>query len=97
MSSKRPVSRYREVVHVPKKTGLDPRFERISGKFNEDLFMKTYAFVSEKRKEEIRYGLPHCDSISGIIGEGLLERSYASMSIIKRKEKTSACPQPAPS
>ncbi len=46
--------RYREVVHVPKKTGLDPRFERLSGKLNEDLFRKTYAFVSEKRKQEIK-------------------------------------------
>lgn len=48
------MSRYREVVHVAADRRLDPRFERLSGKFNEDLFRKTYGFVSEKRSEEIK-------------------------------------------
>mmetsp|Transcript_11711 Transcript_11711/g.18381 ORF Transcript_11711/g.18381 Transcript_11711/m.18381 type:complete len:286 (+) Transcript_11711:288-1145(+) len=53
ISSKKPVSRLRQVVHVAKKKGVDPRFERLSGNLNENLFWKTYSFVGEKRQQEI--------------------------------------------
>mmetsp|Transcript_87330 Transcript_87330/g.232732 ORF Transcript_87330/g.232732 Transcript_87330/m.232732 type:complete len:278 (-) Transcript_87330:62-895(-) len=54
MSSKRPVSRYREVVAMPTKRNVDPRFERTSGKLNEELFRKSFAFVAQKRQEEMK-------------------------------------------
>lgn len=56
MSSKRPVSRFREVVPVAKdgqRVVRDPRFEETAGQLNTDLFKKSYAFVDElKRKEK---------------------------------------------
>ncbi|CAG8475909.1 22859_t:CDS:2 [Rhizophagus irregularis] len=51
MSSKRPVSRFRQIVEIPK--SRDPRFDSLSGKFNEDLYEKTYSFLNEYKKSEI--------------------------------------------
>jgi ribosomal RNA-processing protein 36 len=55
MSSKRPVSRFREVVPVAKDSRReirDPRFEETAGQLNSDLFKKSYAFVDELKKKE---------------------------------------------
>ena len=56
MSSKHPVSRFREVVPVTKakrREIRDPRFEETAGHLNPDLFKKSYAFVDDlKRKEK---------------------------------------------
>ena len=57
MSSKRPVSRFREVVPVAKdrqREIRDPRFEETAGQLNSDLFKKSYAFVDELKKKEKR-------------------------------------------
>mmetsp|Transcript_22496 Transcript_22496/g.29196 ORF Transcript_22496/g.29196 Transcript_22496/m.29196 type:complete len:356 (+) Transcript_22496:172-1239(+) len=55
MSSKVPVSRYREVVNVgPQRKARDPRFEAVSGKFNYDLFRKTYDFLDGYQDAEIK-------------------------------------------
>lgn len=32
---------------------LDPRFDGLSGKFNYDLYRKSYRFIEEKQEEEI--------------------------------------------
>ncbi|KAJ2517609.1 rRNA biogenesis protein rrp36 [Coemansia sp. RSA 1939] len=53
MSSKRPVGRFRQVVDIAKTNTRDPRFDGLSGNFNEDLYEKTYAFLDEKQKEEM--------------------------------------------
>ncbi|KAJ1818974.1 rRNA biogenesis protein rrp36 [Coemansia sp. RSA 2599] len=53
MSSKRPVSRFRQVVETEKRQTRDPRFDNLSGNFNEDLFEKSYAFLDEQRQQEI--------------------------------------------
>ncbi|KAJ8101323.1 hypothetical protein POJ06DRAFT_94353 [Lipomyces tetrasporus] len=53
-SAKKPVSRFRNVVEVPKIVRRDPRFESISGKFNEAQFRKNYAFLDEYREAELR-------------------------------------------
>ncbi len=47
ITSKRPVGRFREVLQVRKKTTRDPRFDHASGKLNEDLFKKAYAFLDD--------------------------------------------------
>ena len=54
MSSKKPVSRFREVIHVPKAdfTTRDPRFNEKAGHLNLDLFKKTYSFVDDIKKKE---------------------------------------------
>ena len=57
MSSKCPVSRFREVVPVAKdrqREIRDPRFEETAGQLNSDLFKKSYAFVDELKKKEKR-------------------------------------------
>ncbi|CAI9771764.1 unnamed protein product [Fraxinus pennsylvanica] len=45
MSSKKPVSRLREVVQVPKKVARDPRFELLCGELDLERFKKRYDFI----------------------------------------------------
>ena len=47
VTSKRPVGRFREALQIRKKVTRDPRFDSASGKLNEDLFKKSYAFLDE--------------------------------------------------
>jgi ribosomal RNA-processing protein 36 len=63
VSSKRPVSWKRKVVEVPAMKRRDPRFETLSGKFNEDLFNKSYGFIKDIQSEEkraLQKELAHC-------------------------------------
>ncbi|KAJ2747916.1 rRNA biogenesis protein rrp36 [Coemansia sp. BCRC 34301] len=53
MSSKRPVSRFRQVVDIAKPQTRDPRFDSLSGHFNEDLYEKSYGFLEKQREEEV--------------------------------------------
>ncbi|KAJ8657918.1 hypothetical protein O0I10_006446 [Lichtheimia ornata] len=52
VSSKRAVGRFREVVELNKPKVRDPRFEKLSGHFNQDLFEKSYAFLDDYKKSE---------------------------------------------
>ncbi|ORX57598.1 DUF947-domain-containing protein [Hesseltinella vesiculosa] len=52
MSSKKAVSRLRNVVESTSVKRRDPRFDKLSGKLNQDLFEKTYDFVNDYKKEE---------------------------------------------
>ncbi|KAL8009565.1 putative rRNA biogenesis protein RRP36 [Plasmopara halstedii] len=54
LSSKRAVGRFRQVVEVKKRRALDPRFEAQSGRLNEDLFRKSYAFLDEYKQRELQ-------------------------------------------
>eukprot|EP00879_Flechtneria_rotunda_P027420 GHRR01029371.1.p1 GENE.GHRR01029371.1~~GHRR01029371.1.p1 ORF type:complete len:157 (+),score=54.15 GHRR01029371.1:173-643(+) len=47
VSSKRPISRFREVIQVPKQGAKDPRFEpTVGGKpFDKQVFAKRYSFL----------------------------------------------------
>ncbi|XP_027085622.1 uncharacterized protein [Coffea arabica] len=47
MSSKKRVSRYREVIQVPKKVVRDPRFESLCGRLDVEGFKKRYGFLYE--------------------------------------------------
>ncbi|CAI2173663.1 16575_t:CDS:2 [Funneliformis geosporum] len=55
VTSKKPVSRFRQIVEISNsvKHRRDPRFDSLSGKFNEDLFEKSYSFLDEYKKSEI--------------------------------------------
>ncbi|RCH85393.1 rRNA bioproteinsis protein rrp36 [Rhizopus azygosporus] len=53
MSSKRAVTRLRTVVPLQAEKRRDPRFDKLSGHFNQDLFEKSYGFLEEYRKSEI--------------------------------------------
>lgn len=54
MSSKKPVSRFREVVLTQKKKeeACDPRFDERAGKLNNDLFKKSFSFIEEMKERE---------------------------------------------
>ncbi|KAI9315536.1 hypothetical protein BX666DRAFT_1956555 [Dichotomocladium elegans] len=52
VSSKKAVSRFREVVSKSTPEVRDPRFDKLSGKFNQDLFEKSYAFLNDYKKTE---------------------------------------------
>ncbi|KAL7111620.1 hypothetical protein ACP275_05G100800 [Erythranthe tilingii] len=58
ISSKKPVSRFREVIQVPKKVVRDPRFESLCGELNVDGFKKRYNFIYENtlpaEKQELK-------------------------------------------
>ncbi|GMF37167.1 unnamed protein product [Phytophthora lilii] len=54
LSSKRTVGRFRQVVEVKKRRALDPRFEAQSGRLNEDLFAKSYAFLDDYKQRELQ-------------------------------------------
>uniref|UniRef100_A0A1J3H818 rRNA biogenesis protein RRP36 n=1 Tax=Noccaea caerulescens TaxID=107243 RepID=A0A1J3H818_NOCCA len=58
LSSKRPVSRYREVIQVPKKVVRDPRFDSLSGNVDTEGFRKRYSFFFEEKlpteREELK-------------------------------------------
>ncbi|KAJ3142558.1 hypothetical protein HK100_001382 [Physocladia obscura] len=54
ITSKKPVSRRRTIVELPKKEiHRDPRFNKLSGNFNEGLFNRSYGFLEEYEKSEI--------------------------------------------
>ncbi|XP_041469665.1 ribosomal RNA processing protein 36 homolog [Lytechinus variegatus] len=51
-SSKKPVSRFRNVVEVKKQMARDPRFDDLSGDFREETFEKNYQFLSDIKERE---------------------------------------------
>ncbi|KAI8082468.1 hypothetical protein BDF21DRAFT_382091 [Thamnidium elegans] len=53
ISSKRAVGRYRDVVPLPAEKRRDPRFDKLSGQLNQDLFEKSYSFLNDYKKSEI--------------------------------------------
>lgn len=57
MSSKRPVYHSKDTIPVKKKTTRDPRFDDLSGEFNEHYFKTNYSFVFDikaREKEKIK-------------------------------------------
>jgi ribosomal RNA-processing protein 36 len=53
VSSKQPVSVIRQVVEPLRRRALDPRFDRSFGKFNSDLFKKSYTFLQDLSHNEM--------------------------------------------
>lgn len=47
LTSKRAVGRHRQVVEVRRGRSVDPRFEAVSGRLNDALFARAYAFVDD--------------------------------------------------
>ena len=53
MSSKKPVSQFRDVVELKKKEQrLDPRFDEQTGTLNKDMFKKVYGFLDDIQQRE---------------------------------------------
>ncbi|KAF2071343.1 hypothetical protein CYY_007341 [Polysphondylium violaceum] len=53
MTAMKPVSRYRQVISGTKKTVRDPRFNNLSGNFDEETFRKRYHFLDDVVKKDI--------------------------------------------
>jgi len=87
ISSKKPVGRYREVVEVKKKKTRDPRFDNLSGKFNEDLFKKSYKFLSEMEENEMNMIQEKIKKTKNSLEKEKLTRVYQSL---KSKKQTEA-------
>ncbi|CAH1791959.1 unnamed protein product [Owenia fusiformis] len=54
ISSKRKPKRLREVIEVKKKVHRDPRFDDLSGEYNEDLFKQSYGFIDDVKAREMK-------------------------------------------
>lgn len=54
LSSKKAVSRKREVVAVPKREYRDPRFEPTTGPVDQSKVRKAYSFLDDYREDEIK-------------------------------------------
>ena len=52
-TSKKPVKRFRQVIETHTRTIRDPRFDKLSGKFNEGLFESSYGFINDYEKKEV--------------------------------------------
>ncbi|XP_046847902.1 ribosomal RNA processing protein 36 homolog [Xenia sp. Carnegie-2017] len=52
MSSKRPVSIFKQAAPVAKKVNRDPRFDNLCGKFSKEHFERAYSFVDDIRSRE---------------------------------------------
>jgi len=52
MSSKVPVSRFRQIVPPSRPKPRDPRFEETAGPYSEHIFKATYKFLEEQKKQE---------------------------------------------
>ncbi|KAI8484757.1 rRNA biogenesis protein rrp36 [Branchiostoma belcheri] len=55
MSSKIPPPRIRQVVPVKKKIHRDPRFDDLSGEYDEKIFEKSYSFLDPMKAREKKY------------------------------------------
>ncbi|KAL7931236.1 hypothetical protein V8C35DRAFT_310752 [Trichoderma chlorosporum] len=53
MTSKKPVSRRREILADPRRKARDPRFDDLSGKLDEAKIARNYAFLDEYRESEM--------------------------------------------
>lgn len=54
LSSKKAVSRRREVIPVPKRVHRDPRFEPVSGEIDAYKIRKAYSFLEDYREDEMK-------------------------------------------
>ncbi|CAK9188636.1 unnamed protein product [Ilex paraguariensis] len=95
ISSKKPVSRFREVIQVPKQVVRDPRFESLCGNLDVDGFKKRYNFLYENNlpaeKEELKKSMKKSKDLE-VINEmkdriGWIDQQLKSAST-KRTDKT---------
>ncbi|KAK9367637.1 hypothetical protein V1509DRAFT_625797 [Lipomyces kononenkoae] len=90
VSAKKPVSRYREVIEVPKIVRRDPRFESLSGKFDESQFRKNYAFLDSYMESELHDTAEKIKKTKDINEVQKLQREYQSLDsklkVSKRKD-----------
>ncbi len=53
ISSKKPVSKFRNIFQVKKQELIDPRFSAAMGEYRPEVFRKQYGFVNDMRKRDL--------------------------------------------
>lgn len=53
-SAKKPVSRFKEIIHVKKNIPRDPRFDSLCGTFDQKRFKKAYGFITEMKENDLK-------------------------------------------
>ncbi|KAJ3182902.1 rRNA biogenesis protein rrp36 [Gaertneriomyces sp. JEL0708] len=88
LTSKRAVTRRRQVVELPKKKTRDPRFDPMAGKLNEGLFNQSYGFLKDYQKDEIEMLKKQIVSEKGETEKEKLQKTLKSMqSRIQERER----------
>ncbi|KAI9001699.1 hypothetical protein BC832DRAFT_533294 [Gaertneriomyces semiglobifer] len=88
LTSKRAVTRRRQVVELPKKKTRDPRFDPMAGKLNEGLFNQSYGFLKDYQKDEIEMLKKQIVSEKGEAEKEKLQKTLKSMqSRIQQRER----------
>jgi ribosomal RNA-processing protein 36 len=85
ISSKKAVSRKREVVTVAKRDYRDPRFEPLSGPIDDSKLRKAYSFLDDYRDDEIR---ELKDAIKKAKDEGEKEKMKRTLLSMESKKKS---------
>lgn len=91
MTSKRPVTRRREILVDPRRKARDPRFEALTGQLDEAKFAKNYAFLDEYRESEmaeLRMQIKKTKDVT--VKEGLKRQLLSMESKKKARQKKDA-------
>lgn len=89
MSSKKKVPRLRQVIPVKKRVSRDPRFDELSGTFNQEKFDEAYSFLDDikaNEKEQLKRELRKTKQ---------LDRKHQLQSLLKRMEQQEAAKKSA--
>ncbi|KAH7393105.1 hypothetical protein BKA64DRAFT_755081 [Cadophora sp. MPI-SDFR-AT-0126] len=86
MSSKKAVSRKREVVPVVKRAYRDPRFEAIGGPIDDSKVSKAYAFLDDYREDEMKELRNAIKNTKDEDAKEKLERALLSMESKKKAQ-----------
>lgn len=84
MSSKKPVSRRREILVDPRRKARDPRFEALTGTLDEAKVAKNYAFLEDYREREMADLRAQIKKTKDVTAKEDLKRQLLSMESKKK-------------
>ncbi|PNP48352.1 hypothetical protein TGAMA5MH_00636 [Trichoderma gamsii] len=84
MSSKKPVSRRREILVDPRRKARDPRFEALTGTLDEAKVAKNYAFLEDYRESEMADLRAQIKKTKDVTAKEDLKRQLLSMESKKK-------------
>lgn len=84
MSSKKPVSRRREILTDPRRKARDPRFEALTGRLDKAKVAKNYAFLEEYRESEMADLRAQIKKTKDVTAKEDLKRQLLSMESKKK-------------
>ncbi|KAM0247005.1 hypothetical protein ACHAQJ_010005 [Trichoderma viride] len=84
MTSKKPVSRRREILADPRRKARDPRFEALTGTLDEAKIAKNYAFLDEYREKEMAELRMQIKKTKDVTAKDELKRQLLSMDSKKK-------------